>query len=195
MSNTLHFDQEIALDQFLEIFWIKGYKATTTRELARGAGISESSLFNCFHSKRDIYITSLNRYHEMSKSRRSLMEDEKSALSGIRKYWESIAKLAANPSRTRGCMITNATVELIDDPEIAKYLKSVHNDYTRTFKKTLDRAVRQGELKKGTDTLALAQYLSHSAQGLRLLSRTNPGKAKVKNIVDLTMSTLKQFST
>ena len=193
MSNTLHFDLDTALNQFLEIFWVKGYKATTTKELAASAGISESSLFNCFRSKREIYIRSLARYHELTKSRRKLMEDEESALLGIRKYWESIAKLAADPTRTRGCMVTNATIELNSDPEIAKYVKSIHRDYDRTFKKSLDRAVRQGELKSDTDTKALAQYLSHSAQGLRLLSRTNPGEAAVQNIVDLTMSTFDQF--
>jgi len=193
MSNKLHFDLDAALNQFLEIFWAKGYKATTTKELAASAGISESSLFNCFRSKRDIYISALSRYHDISKSRRDLMEQEESALLGIRKYWQSMAGLAADPSRTRGCMITNATIELNNDPEIASYLKSIHKDYDRAFKKTLDRAVRQGELKADTDTRALAQYLSHSAQGLRLLSRTNPSRTSIQNIVDLTMSTLGQF--
>jgi TetR/AcrR family transcriptional repressor of nem operon len=190
MANVIHFDEDNALSQFLEIFWIKGYKATTTKELARRAGISESSLFNCFRSKRDIYIRSLRRYHKMTSSRHKVMEEADSALQGIRKYWESLGKLAADPSRSRGCMITNATVEQTDDPEIAAYLKTVHKDYVTTFKRSLDRAVRQGELKPATDTLALAQFLSNSAQGLRLLSRTNPSRKMVQNVVDLTMATV-----
>ena len=193
MANVLHFDEDSALAQFLEIFWTKGYKATTTRELAKCAGISESSLFNCFRSKREIYLRALRRYHESTAVRRELMENAPSALTGIRNYWDAIAKRASDPVRSRGCMITNATVEVTDDPEIAAYLKSVHTDYERSFKTTLDRAVSQGELKPDTDTRALAQFLSHSAQGLRLLSRINPGKAKVANIVELTMSTVDQY--
>ena len=135
MANVIHFDEDSALSQFLEIFWTKGYKATTTRELAKSAGISESSLFNFFHSKREIYIQSLCRYHEMTRSRRRVMEDEKSALLGLRKYWQALATLVADPTRSRGCMITNATVEQTDDPEIAAYLKTVHKDYEKAFKK------------------------------------------------------------
>lgn len=43
MADVLHFDVEEALDLFLNVFWQKGYKATTTKELAKIAGISESS--------------------------------------------------------------------------------------------------------------------------------------------------------
>ncbi len=195
MANVIHFDEDSALRQFMEIFWTRGYKATTTRELARSAGISESSLFNRFHSKRELYIKSLGHYHDMMKSRRKVMEEESSALMGISKYWQSLAKSASDPSRTRGCMITNATIEQTDDPEIAAYLKTVHKDYEKAFKKSLDRAVRQGELKPDTDTLALAQFLANNAQGMRLLSRTNPGKQLVKNVVDLTMSTVDSYRT
>lgn len=87
-------------------------------------------------------------------------------------------------------MITNASIEISDDPEISSYIKSVHLAYDKEFKRTLDRAVRQGELKKGTDTAALAQYLSHSAQELRVLARFNPSKKKVENILGLTMATV-----
>lgn len=193
MANVLHFDEDSALAQFLEIFWTRGYKATTTRELAKSAGISESSLFNSFSSKRDIYIRALHRYHERTAIRRELMEKEQSALTGIRNYWETIARIASDPKRSRGCMITNATIEVTTDPEIAACLKTVHADYEKSFKKTLDRAVSQGELKPDTDTRALAQFLSSSAQGLRLLSRTNPSKSKVANIVEMTMSTIDQY--
>lgn len=193
MANVLHFDLDNVLDQFLEIFWTKGYKDTTTKELAECAGISESSLFNSFRNKREIYISSLRRYTEMSKSRFKVMEKEESALEGIRRYWENSAKRAYDPTRSRGCMITNATVEQTDDPEIAAYLKTVHKEYEKAFKKTLDRAVSQGELRSDTNTRSLAQYLSNNAQGLRLLSRIGPSKQMVQNIVNLTLSTLDQY--
>ncbi|MBT8146702.1 MAG: TetR/AcrR family transcriptional regulator [Gammaproteobacteria bacterium] len=193
MANVLHFDEDSALSQFLDIFWAKGYKATTTRELASRAGISESSLFNCFRSKREIYIKSLCRYHDMTKSRRNVMENEESALTGIRKYWEALAKLVSDPSRSRGCMITNATVEQTDDPEISAYLKTIHKDYEKAFENTLDRAVRQNELKPDTDTRALAQFLASNAQGLRLLSRISPSRTMVHNVVELTMRTLDSY--
>ena len=195
MADILHFDMDRALDGFLRIFWIKGYRATTTKELAKSAAISESSLFNSFTSKRAVYIKALSRYREKSRFLREDMEHAESALDGIRNYWQALGKIVADPKLTRGCMITNASIEQADDPEILEFLQAVHRAYDRDFQKTLDRAKAQGELNPDTDTKALAQYLAHSAQGLRVLAKVSPDKKKVQNIIELTMSTLDQFRT
>jgi len=195
MANISHFDTDFVLDKFLSVFWEKGYGATTTKGLAKSAGISESSLFNSFRNKREIYIRILRRYSEKSIHVREQMEAEKSALAGIRNYWTSLAAMAKDPARKKGCLITNATVEQIDDPEVLQFLKSVHSDYDKAFQRTLNRAVAQGELKSDTDTKALSQYLSHSAQGLRVLSKISPDSKKINNIVNMTMSTMALYQT
>ena len=195
MPKTSQFDTDSVLDKFLSVFWENGYGATTTKALAKSAGISESSLFNSFKNKREIYLSILRRYTERSLKIREEMEAEKSALMGIRNYWSSLAATAGDSKRTRGCLITNATVEQIDDPEVVRFLKAVHRGYDKAFQRTLDRAVEQGELRPDTDTKALAQYLSHSAQGLRVLSKISPDRKKVNNIVNMTMSTLALYQT
>lgn len=194
MADVLHFDTEEALDLFLNVFWEKGYKATTTKELARVAGISESSLFHTFRSKRDIYVSSLKRYNEKRKLWIEKMESNESALEGIKEYWRTIGNLAADPSKTRGCMITNATIEVTGDPEFLEYLQSVHTRYDTQFKQELDRAVALGELSADADTTALAQFLACSLQGLRLLARVSPSEEKVNNILNMTMSTVYRYA-
>jgi TetR/AcrR family transcriptional repressor of nem operon len=190
MPKRPQFDPDLVMETFLSVFWENGYGATTTKVLAKSAGISESSLFNKFKNKREIYINVLRRYSERSLKIREQMETEKSALSGIRNYWNSLASMAKDPTRDKGCLITNATVEKIDDPEVTKFLKSVHMGYDIAFQRTLDRAVKNGELREDTDTKALAQYLSHSAQGFRVLSKTSPNSNKIDNILEITMNTL-----
>lgn len=193
MADVIHFDADKAMDNFLALFWRKGYRYTTTKELARSAGISEGSLFNSFNSKREIYISSLRRYRERSRGILELMENNPSALDGIRGYWTALGALATDSAKTQGCMITNASIEVSDDPEVREYIKSVHLEYDRQFKRTLDRAVKQGELRQDADTTALAQYLAHSAQGMRVLSRFNPSRKKVSNIIRMTMLAVDQF--
>jgi TetR/AcrR family transcriptional repressor of nem operon len=193
MPDILHFDVNKALDDFLEVFWHRGYRYATTKELARSAGISEGSLFNTFGSKREIYLAALKHYRVRVRAIWERMAENASALDGIREYWETLAKQAADPAITRGCMITNATLDLDEDEEIREYLQGVFSYYDKAFKKALDRAVTLGELKPYTDTAALAQYLSHSAQGLRVMSRFNPSRKKVANIVRLTLGTVDQY--
>jgi len=193
MADVLHFDLDKVMGLFLNVFWEKGFKSTTTKELAKAAGISEGSLFHSFKSKREIYIQSLNWYSESGKALAERMESNESALEGIRDYWDSAAKMAIDPDRTNGCFITNASVEVSKDPEIAEFLKSEHLRYDNQFKAMLDRAVAQGEISADADTLALAQFLSNGLQGLRLLARMNPSEQKVRNVLEVTMSALYHY--
>ncbi len=190
MADVLHFDIDQVLDRFLKVFWEKGFKATTTKELARSAGISEGSLFHSFKSKRDIYIQSLKRYNDKGLALVEKMENNPSALAGIREYWTAVGAMAADATRINGCMITNASIEASNDPEIREYLLSIHLRYDTQFKRALDRAVAQGELSAQADTTALAQFLSNTLQGIRVLARLNPEPEKVGNILDVTMNAL-----
>jgi len=192
MPDILHFDVNEALDQMLKLFWQQGFKATTTKQLAKSAGLSEGSLFNTFGSKREVYIQSLQRYREHSQFLFELIEKDESPIRGFRKYWDAIAARAADKSRVNGCMITNATIELSQDSKVSVFVDSIHSDNEKFFKKQLDRAVKLGELNVGTDTKALAQFLQHSVQGIRVLSRINPSKQKMGNIVNTAMSVLDQ---
>ena len=54
---TSHADastQERILDRAAELFWTKGYAATTTREIAASLGIRQASLYHHFASKEDL---------------------------------------------------------------------------------------------------------------------------------------------
>lgn len=98
MADVLHFDTDKALDQFLKVFWEQGFRTTTTKQLAQSASISEGSLFNSFHSKRDIYINALRRHHHKSHFLMEQMENAPSALTGIRNYWQAIGNYASKRS-------------------------------------------------------------------------------------------------
>jgi len=192
MADVLHFDPETALDDMLKVFWQQGFKATTTRELAESAGLSEGSLFNTFGSKRDLYTTCLQRYTESAHKLRSLLEKEDFVLEGIRDYWMFICKYAANPN-SKGCMITNASIEHANDEDFIAQIKKLHQKSERTLKKALDRAVANGELSDHIDTTAIAQFLFHSTQGIRVMGRLSPSKEKMNNIADVTLSVLDQY--
>lgn len=193
MAGIKQFDVNEVLDQMLDVFWQRGYRATTTKQLASSAGLSESSLFNTFGSKQAIYLKVLQRYIDRNTHLLAQIESNPSPLAGLRQYWTSIASIAADRRRTRGCMITNAAASEADDEAIAKFVRSSYQRHEKAFKKALDRAVEMGELQAGTDTRALAQFLVHSTQGIRVMSRLSPGRKEMSNIVDGVMSALERY--
>lgn len=62
----------------IRLFAEKGFRGTTTRELAAAAGVTEPVLYRHFHSKRGIYSAIIeSRAREVSKSAAGLLEAAK----------------------------------------------------------------------------------------------------------------------
>ncbi len=62
VARPKEFDPDIALDRALELFWEKGYEATSMADLVQHLGIGRASLYATFGSKHDLYLKALDRY-------------------------------------------------------------------------------------------------------------------------------------
>src|SRR6266404_3378906 len=62
MARPREFDEAAVLDAAIQQFWLRGYEATSVRDLADELGIAGASLYNAFGDKRTLYERSLNRY-------------------------------------------------------------------------------------------------------------------------------------
>lgn len=64
MARTLEFDPEITLNKAMQYFWLHGYEAGNTRDLAGFMGISKGSFYDTYGSKKAVYLAALNSYLE-----------------------------------------------------------------------------------------------------------------------------------
>src|SRR5712691_2443481 len=62
MARPREFDAYTALDRAMEVFWSKGYGATSLDNLCEVTGLSRSSLYATFGSKRNLLLRSVDRY-------------------------------------------------------------------------------------------------------------------------------------
>ena len=66
MARPKEFDAAAALDSAIECFRLRGYHATSVRDLASAMGIGGTSLYNSFGDKRALFVKALNRYLDSS---------------------------------------------------------------------------------------------------------------------------------
>ena len=93
--------------------------------------------------------------------------------------------------RTRGCLMVNTAVELaLHDPEAAAKVNEYFDGTEILFYRMIKRGQEKGELSEALDAARMAQYLSSSLAGLRVMVKTTEDKEKLDSIIELTLAVL-----
>ena len=168
----------------MAVFWSKGYEATSLDDLCEVTGLSRSSLYATFGSKRNLLLRTVDRYVEQR------IPSIAAVLSQALPIREAIADLlrqfidqiVSGPGR-RGCFLGNCAAELPrgDRAALARVREGLESTQA-TFGAALARAKARGELRSGADVDALARFLTAGFQGLRLVGKVNPDRAVLEDI-------------
>lgn len=174
MARPKEFDPDVVLDRALELFWERGYDATSMADLVEHLGIGRASLYATFGSKHDLYLKALDRYLlRVNPSPLEYLSRPGPALPLVRTLVERYARECAEDVHRRGCMVVNAAIErLPGDPLVARRVEMAWDGLEAALAAALHRAQAQGELSPEKDPRSLARFFLVFLQGLRVLSKT-----------------------
>jgi TetR/AcrR family transcriptional regulator, transcriptional repressor for nem operon len=184
MARTREFDVDTALAGAMNVFWSKGYEATSLDDLCEVTGLSRSSLYATFGSKRDLLLRSVDRYVEERNPRLAAVLAQpipiRDAFGELTRQF--IDQIVSGPGR-RGCFLGNCAAELPrgDRAALARVRRGLEATET-TFREALVRARARGELTDAADVDAMARFLTAGFQGLRLVGKVNPDRAMLEDI-------------
>ncbi len=193
MARRKEFDQEQALEQAMQTFWLKGYEATSIQDLVQQMGINRGSLYDTFGDKRSLFLSAIEFYDEriVSAVLQGLVEQPGSPKAAVRDFLRAFVGRAQTDPRGRGCLITNSAVELSPhDPQIKARVAANLNRIESALYQPLRRAQQQGEISAGKDPKALARFLLNTLQGLRVITKVDPDPERVQDIVTTALSIL-----
>ncbi len=185
------FDRQETLEKAMELFWSRGYEATGMRDLLDGMGIGRQSLYDTFGDKRSLFLEAVEQYNRcVTQKLVDSLSAAGSPLGNVRRTLTSMAQMCGQKPCC-GCLLTNTLVELAPhDAEVAAVAKRVLARVEGAFRKTLERAVEQGELPKDAPVRALARSLCCTLQGLAVMGRANVSQGAAKDIVGVALSNL-----
>ncbi|MGW7818168.1 TetR/AcrR family transcriptional regulator [Streptomyces puniciscabiei] len=193
MARTKEFDPDAALQSALELFWRRGYEATSMADLVEHLGIGRASLYATFGSKHELYLRALERYEESGLTRivRELSRPGP-ALPAVRAVVRRYAAEAADERlRLNGCLITNTAAELAPhDPAAARRVERNWDHVETALYSALTRAQAQGELPADRAPLALARMLLVLMQGLRVVGKASSDPARVRDAAEQALALL-----
>ncbi|MFE9394827.1 TetR/AcrR family transcriptional regulator [Streptomyces flavidovirens] len=193
MARTKEFDPDAALQAALELFWRRGYEATSMADLVDHLGIGRASIYATFGNKHELYLKALDRYAD-SRNPRLLGELSQPgpALPAVRAVLRRFAaEAASDKERLTGCFVTNTAAELAPHDDSAARRVEVGWEHMETLlHSALVRAQAQGELPEDRDPRALARMLLVLVQGLRVVGKASSDPARVRDAAEQALTLL-----
>ncbi|MFJ4519904.1 TetR/AcrR family transcriptional regulator [Streptomyces sp. NPDC088810] len=193
MARTKEFDPDAALQSALELFWRRGYEATSMADLVEHLGIGKASLYATFGSKHELYLRALDRYGQAQNPRLTReLSRPGPVLPAVRALVRRFAaEAAAEATREQGCLVTNTAVELAPhDREAARRVEHSWDTLETLLHSALVRAQAQGELAGDRDPPALARLLLVLLQGLRVVGKASADPARVRDAAEQALALL-----
>lgn len=193
VGRPLQFDPERALESAMQLFWRKGYEATSLQDLLKATGLSKSSLYKEFSSKHTLFERSIELYRgDMVLMLEVMLAEAVSGIQFIEQFFQEVAKETKGTNARRGCLVMNTATEFAQsDPIISKLVKRGTTSFRDMFEKAILRAQAEGDISEEKNSKVLATYLMTSMSGLKTQIKAGATADEVESITKIILSALK----
>jgi TetR/AcrR family transcriptional regulator, transcriptional repressor for nem operon len=191
MARLKEFDPDDVLDKAIDVFWSKGFEATSIQDLVGAMGINRGSIYDTFGNKTKLFSLALSRYQIDAPSQKLL---DNADTGNPRKEIEDFFNGLLNrhgPEEKRGCLITNSIVELANlDERIAVHFKRHIKNLEDALYTLIRRGQEIGDITPWIDPRSLARTILASAQGMTVISKVSLNQDILSDIAKTALSSL-----
>jgi AcrR family transcriptional regulator len=177
------FDREAALERAMQVFWKQGSEATSLHDLTTAMGINPPSLYAAFGDKERLFMEAVGRYQEMRQGLAEMLEAEATAKAAVARV---LAEAARDLPGCGGCMLV-LSATACSESSVQSELAERRTDQKAVLKARIDRGIREGELPRGTESAALAEFYTTVLQGMSIRARDGATPASLRAAAEAAM--------
>jgi TetR/AcrR family transcriptional repressor of nem operon len=190
MPRIKEFDYNQKLEQARNLFWEKGYHATSMHDLVDTLKLGRSSIYDTYGNKHSLFIKCLNSYI-LKKEAQYLAAAKKanSPIESVKLIIKSILKNMVLEAKT--CMSVKTTFELgKTDEETQALLNQQAKNSVKLFSGLLHQAKENGELAENKDPEMIAHFIVASFGSLWNADILFKDKQLTQKLTDHLISTI-----
>lgn len=174
MAKTAKFDRQDVVDKATNLYWEKGFHATSMRNLQDVIDMRPGSIYAAFGSKEGLFKETLARYTELGILNLNRFRSETDSPIKALENFVKRAVVESKQSAPNGmCMLAKTVAELTNEhaellEEAKKSLKIMEGE----FAKLITEAQELGEISKEREPAQLARHVQVQIAGLRTYAKT-----------------------
>jgi len=176
MPRPLEHNREKVIAAAMQVFWDKGYSATSMADLKAATGLNSGSIYSSYQSKEDLFLETLTVYCNRS------IENQKNSLFASADYIQNIyaffekfeEKSATEKESQKGCFFVNTLVEVSPhNPKVKELLTHYTDSYQQNFMEALTQAKHEKQIDELSNIKLMAQQLMLLIWGLRVMHKSS----------------------
>lgn len=181
------FDRQAALEAAMEVFWQKGFEATSISDLTEAMGINPPSLYAAFGDKDRLFIAAVERYSQ-ARGESCPYWEQGTARESIEHLLAYMANELTESGHPRGCMMMMAAATSANASEILqKLLADKRADSRERMRARIRKGIKDGDVPADTDAGALADFYSTVIAGMSMQARDGASRKSMLATVERAM--------
>ena len=192
MPRTKQFDEKEVLKNAMELFWEKGFHATSIQDLVSHLGINRASLYDTYGGKDELFNTAFETYRQQAGDfLKSVFEKESSVKEGFRSLFYQAVDEGIQDCSRKGCFVVNTTTEMVPgDESLQKVIEGHVKKISQVFADEIQKGIDTGELSPSKNPEEIGMMLLTFYNGLRVIGKVSTDADSLKNMVETSLSVL-----
>ncbi len=183
MAGVKQFDQAHVLDQAMQVFWRRGYEATSIRDLTEATGLGRGSLYGAFGDKEGLFLAVLDHYADRVQQQMVEVLQQPDPRQAIAAMYAAMVARMSEGTCPPGCLNTNATLTApISSDRINRKIAERLGQLESAIYAVLLRAQTAGQLPAGLDLRAYARFFLAVNQGMSVLNRAFADPSVIRDV-------------
>lgn len=176
----------------MNIFWKKGYHATSIQDLVDHLGINRGSIYATFIGKDELYHEAIKLYRSQNtESLKQFFNEYDSVKEGIHALMiRNLNQVKCDPDK-KGCFMVNCSTEYLPDHQSAnKIVEENRKIFIATLIKYLQSGIESGELGIESNAKSLANLIYTFINGMMVVSKTSKDYAQLNKSINMIVELL-----
>jgi AcrR family transcriptional regulator len=182
------YDPEEALKLARDVFWVKGYAATSLDDIVAATSMNRPSLYAAFGDKEAIYLAALKMQGDLlAKAVEGAVKLDLKLKPFLDLFFERcIDSYLAGANGARGCfLVGTALTEALVRDDVGAVVRDAFERVDRALEGRFRAAKKSGELDARADPAALAQLVSSIMHELAIFARAGTKRSALEQRVTL----------
>ncbi len=183
------FDEDVALDRAMEVFWEKGYEGSSLPDLTAAMGMNRPSLYAVFGNKEALFRRALERYQATRMEYCESALDAPTAREVVERLLRGSADAQTRPDSPHGCLGTSGALACGDEARpLRDELVARRSAREERLRCRLVRAKEEGDLPADADPAQLAGFVITMLQGIAVQAAGGAARSQLYRTIDLVMA-------